>query len=294
MAEAAVESPSRFYCHHCSVEILPKLPEYVCPRCEEGFIEEMSVTDNTLSEERQDPSHQLAELWGRTFLDSIRRQTEDHDEDVFSNSRPPPQVSFHQVFPRPRMAFHRTAARGTDRHPAIDGILHQILGGLLGGQAVLAGGVPFGVIHGNPGDYAWGSGGLDAIITQLLNQLEGVGPPPASTEKIAAIPTVSITQDLVDKTVQCSVCMEDFTLEEEARKLPCNHYYHSACITRWLEMHGTCPVCRKTLDGEDTSDKDYLPPQPVSASNQLDSSQSGSSSASPDNGSQNQMDTQPN
>ena len=24
-------------------------------------------------------------------------------------------------------------------------------------------------IHGNPGDYAWGRGGLDTIITQVLN-----------------------------------------------------------------------------------------------------------------------------
>lgn len=31
------------------------------------------------------------------------------------------------------------------------------------------------VILGNPGDYAWGREGLDAIVTQLLNQMDTTG-----------------------------------------------------------------------------------------------------------------------
>lgn len=31
------------------------------------------------------------------------------------------------------------------------------------------------VFLGNPGDYAWGREGLDAIVTQLLNQMDGTG-----------------------------------------------------------------------------------------------------------------------
>ena len=52
-------------------------------------------------------------------------------------------------------------------------------------------------IHGNPGDYAWGSGGLDAIISQLLNQLDGSGAPPAPRETIDSLPFVKITQQQV-------------------------------------------------------------------------------------------------
>lgn len=47
--------------------------------------------------------------------------------------------------------------------------------------------------HGNPGDYVWGPGGLDAIITQLLNNVEGAGPPPADADKIDRLPTVKIS-----------------------------------------------------------------------------------------------------
>ncbi len=39
-----------------------------------------------------------------------------------------------------------------------------------------------------------------------------------------------------DKNMQCSVCMDDFKLEEEARQLPCSHHYHNDCIVPWLEL----------------------------------------------------------
>ncbi|CAG5115052.1 unnamed protein product [Candidula unifasciata] len=109
------------------------------------------------------------------------------------------------------------------------------------------------ILRGNPADYAWGPNGLDAIISQLLNHLEGTGAPPAQKDKIENLPRVIIEQSHVDNTQQCSICMDDFELAMEVRKLPCDHLYHSECIIKWLEMHGTCPVCRKDLNGEDTS-----------------------------------------
>jgi len=102
-------------------------------------------------------------------------------------------------------------------------------------------------LHGNPGDYAWGRGGLDAIITQLLNQMDGAGPPPMATESIAQIPTIKINKQQMEKSQACSVCWEDFTEGEEVRLLECGHFFHSPCIVPWLELHGTCPVCRKEL-----------------------------------------------
>jgi hypothetical protein len=53
---------------------------------------------------------------------------------------------------------------------------------------------------GNPGDYAWGREGLDAIVTQLLNQMDGSGPPPLSTDKIKQIPVAHITKAQIGKT----------------------------------------------------------------------------------------------
>ena len=41
---------------------------------------------------------------------------------------------------------------------------------------------------------------------------------------------------ILDRVLQCSVCMEDFRLGEEVRKLPCDHHYHTECIEKWLEL----------------------------------------------------------
>merc|ERR1719308_786082 len=64
-------------------------------------------------------------------------------------------------------------------------------------------------LHGNPGDYAWGRGGLDAIITQLLNHMDGAGPPPMAKESIQEIPTVNITKAQLEKSQSCPVCWKE-------------------------------------------------------------------------------------
>ncbi|NXH44253.1 RN115 ligase, partial [Dicaeum eximium] len=109
-----------------------------------------------------------------------------------------------------------------------------------------------GMLHSSPGDYAWGQSGLDAIVTQLLGQLENSGPPPADKERISSLPTVPVTQEQVGSGLACAVCREDFSVAEAARRLPCTHLFHSACIVPWLHLHDTCPVCRKSLKGDDS------------------------------------------
>ncbi|NXB84145.1 RN115 ligase, partial [Vidua chalybeata] len=93
-----------------------------------------------------------------------------------------------------------------------------------------------GMLHSSPGDYAWGQSGLDAIVTQLLGQLENTGPPPADKEKISSLPTVPVTQEQVDTGLECPVCKEDYAVAEQVRQLPCNHVFHSSCIVPWLEL----------------------------------------------------------
>lgn len=113
-------------------------------------------------------------------------------------------------------------------------------------------------LHSDMRDYAWGAGGLDTIITQLLNQLENTGPPPATEQQLVNLPVVKINEEEFEKKIECAICMEDFRLHEEAKKLPCKHCFHEPCIKEWLKLHGTCPVCRKHLNGEDTSQLEYI------------------------------------
>ncbi|KAJ8912299.1 hypothetical protein NQ315_017332 [Exocentrus adspersus] len=106
---------------------------------------------------------------------------------------------------------------------------------------------------GNPGDYAWGREGLDAIVTQLLNQMDSTGPPPVSKDVIDALPIVEVTEEQVIAKLQCSVCWESFISCENVRQLPCLHIYHEPCIRPWLELHGTCPICRQNLTNGEQS-----------------------------------------
>jgi len=85
--------------------------------------------------------------------------------------------------------------------------------------------------------------------------MDNTGPPPLEKEKIDEIPNVAVEKAHVDAKLQCSVCWEDFVLNEPVRKLPCSHLYHENCIVPWLQCHGTCPICRKSLVSESGSEQ---------------------------------------
>ncbi|KAE8735823.1 putative Ribosomal protein L34e superfamily protein [Hibiscus syriacus] len=48
----------------------------------------------------------------------------------------------------------------------------------------------------------------------------------------------------------CSICLEEFEVDGEGREMPCKHVFHSGCIEKWLQIHGSCPVCRFLMPAE--------------------------------------------
>uniref|UniRef100_A0A1B0FCH2 RING-type E3 ubiquitin transferase n=1 Tax=Glossina morsitans morsitans TaxID=37546 RepID=A0A1B0FCH2_GLOMM len=42
----------------------------------------------------------------------------------------------------------------------------------------------------------------------------------------------------------CAICLDDFELHENVRRLACRHEFHIHCLKPWLEMNPTCPLCR--------------------------------------------------
>lgn len=82
-----------------------------------------------------------------------------------------------------------------------------------------------------------------------------VSRPPASVSVVQNLPSVIVTkQDIEDNGALCAVCKDEFSVEEQAKQLPCSHYYHGECIIPWLGIRNTCPVCRYELP---TDDADY-------------------------------------
>ncbi|KAL4296293.1 hypothetical protein GQ457_12G032070 [Hibiscus cannabinus] len=47
-----------------------------------------------------------------------------------------------------------------------------------------------------------------------------------------------------ENELTCSVCLEQVSVGDLIRSLPCLHQFHANCIDPWLRQQGTCPVCK--------------------------------------------------
>ncbi|CAJ1930706.1 unnamed protein product [Sphenostylis stenocarpa] len=47
----------------------------------------------------------------------------------------------------------------------------------------------------------------------------------------------------------CSICLMELSFGSRAIRMPhpCSHIFHQHCITRWLNISHTCPLCRRTI-----------------------------------------------
>ena len=73
-------------------------------------------------------------------------------------------------------------------------------------------------------------------------------PEAACLSFLFSLPPVALDQIPVEDS-KCSVCMEEYTDERIAKKLPCEHLVCSSCIGKWLcpweeNDRNTCPHCR--------------------------------------------------
>ena len=51
-----------------------------------------------------------------------------------------------------------------------------------------------------------------------------------------------------DESGKCPICLLDVLRDGcNYRQLPCNHIFHSACISTWLNQRQCCPLCRRSF-----------------------------------------------
>uniref|UniRef100_A0A7S2K986 RING-type domain-containing protein n=1 Tax=Zooxanthella nutricula TaxID=1333877 RepID=A0A7S2K986_9DINO len=79
----------------------------------------------------------------------------------------------------------------------------------------------------------------------LLRLDEGVARPTVSKESVQGLPRAS-REEFMGR--ECGVCLDAFGSGDAVVALPCRHYFHEACITKWLtECRHTCPLCGEAV-----------------------------------------------
>ena len=79
-------------------------------------------------------------------------------------------------------------------------------------------------------------------------------PPSAEAIKQLACGKVTKSHATSSASDPCPVCQDCFSAGDDFTRMPCQHDFHSDCLSPWLSEHNTCPTCRYELD---TADKEY-------------------------------------
>eukprot|EP01126_Amoeba_proteus_P004748 TRINITY_DN11578_c0_g2_i1.p1 TRINITY_DN11578_c0_g2~~TRINITY_DN11578_c0_g2_i1.p1 ORF type:complete len:341 (+),score=69.62 TRINITY_DN11578_c0_g2_i1:78-1025(+) len=70
-------------------------------------------------------------------------------------------------------------------------------------------------------------------------------------KKTVHVNTITALEESVvteDDTGDCIICFVSFEKGDRRTKLPCNHLYHTDCITVWLRDHSrSCPLCKAVV-----------------------------------------------
>lgn len=98
-----------------------------------------------------------------------------------------------------------------------------------------------------------------------------------SSRLVKAMPSLIFTAVTDDNCTSstCAICLEDYSVGDRLRILPCRHKFHAFCVDAWLTTWRTfCPVCKR-----DARTCDSQPP--ASESTPLLSSNPSSAATSP-------------
>lgn len=243
--------PCNFYCHQCKSGTHISSEEYTCSSCGSGFIEKYGENGADGSREEGATSSSDEPL--------ALEHNYGGEHEVFG-----PNSMNEQIFAQAMGPNGIHGQRGNGSGPMVIRTIRRAQGPTGGTHSGGPEGTSTSVDDDDgPGDHLPHSlisimcsipgyaeevrrrGGFGAIMAQLLDQIQNAGPPKMEKEDITGLPTISITQEHIDHKEQCSICMDEFELDESVNQLRCDHFFHKDCIKPWLELHATCPVCRK-------------------------------------------------
>ncbi|XP_067615222.1 uncharacterized protein [Eurosta solidaginis] len=53
---------------------------------------------------------------------------------------------------------------------------------------------------------------------------------------------------------KCAICLSLFEIDNDVRRLPCMHLFHTDCVDQWLVTNKHCPICRVDIETHLTKD----------------------------------------
>lgn len=219
-----------FYCHRCAHQFLKSQDSvFECPRCRQGFIEEVSEDFQPRRGEILRASAQSS-IFNLHFPQENNAMEEELHELDDRRRR-------HRNRDRIRTVLNRRGA-SRSRSPLVNLVLESADGNAnfrIGLSARAAASNRLLTVA------------IDDIMDTFINS-SSPREPAMTEEQLQGIPKVTITEEQVRNELMCSICFEDFqTNESEIRKLQCEHLFHEKCIFPWLKNNATCPVCRTEL-----------------------------------------------
>ncbi|KAL9227348.1 hypothetical protein vseg_003045 [Gypsophila vaccaria] len=95
--------------------------------------------------------------------------------------------------------------------------------------------------------YFWQASIANVIYDDIYDVYGDVAPRGLSGDSLKELPYHLILDvERATHNICCAICLQDFEVGETARSLPhCSHTFHLKCVDRWLQSHGSCPVCRR-------------------------------------------------
>ncbi|CAI2375882.1 unnamed protein product [Moneuplotes crassus] len=265
-----------YRCLKCNKNFIVPKDLCVCPHCLEGFIEEINQDevqdipqprDEPMEEDDQFPdinNYPPIPSFGVGLLRGIlgggvpshrprqrpshrlRRHRDSSNSSSESNDLPMHGIRMPEMPEFPMMP-QSEPGRGQNyfRVRSIDGQPVQIVFGSGGSSRMM-----------NMGSEGMEPSNFRNFFERLLNNFglqNRSDQQPASQETIENLKEIEISEDHYDteggepKPPACAICTDE--MAEKAIELPCKHLFHKECISKWIEIHHICPVCRKPVEG---------------------------------------------
>ncbi|KAJ1349814.1 hypothetical protein KIN20_005467 [Parelaphostrongylus tenuis] len=242
-----------YYCHQCRNNVPLRNTDMICGVCGGEFLEQITVPPPSrmappphhLQHQHAPPNRNvLASIMGvfNAFSQPNQQQPMSPQNEINGGD-----VPLNIGRPQGPQSMTFSLEQAMQVHPILSQVL-ATLGNPNMQVRIHIGDDADGVMHGAFGDYVWGENGMDRIVTQLFNQMDGNLRPIGLTEQqINRLPIIKVSEQHVEKATQCTTCFEDFKKGELVVELLCRHIFHPQCVVPWLQQRPSCPICRQEV-----------------------------------------------